>query len=396
MKTFVQSLKKSVLIIIITVFGLQVNAQTLEWRLVSADYNSADPDGVGPAKSSVSFTLQAHTTSGTVANINTISTGWTYQATQMVPTGANGPGCPSTVSNPANVVVSQSFGTNWHYNTVNECGLAPLSSVGGKFFDFRAVGTFEGDPTSISTTWVDLFTVTLWTIGLADEGYVIINSSEGGSPGEFTTYAVSDDIGTSYSTNSLTYNTPLRLGPPLPVGLSNFDITCTGNGAKLNWQTLTEQNSKNFEVERSNNGANGWSSIGSTSAAGNSTSVKQYEYYDLKGGTAYYRLRQTDKDGRYTYSSVQKVSCKSPSSSILLYPVPAKNMLNLVLATERDTKATILLVDISGKIMRQVRTDLQKGTNNLKVNIAGLSSGEYILKVVGSEVFKTQKVTIIN
>jgi hypothetical protein len=396
MKKVVQSLKTSSLFIIATIFAFQVNAQTLEWRLVSAGYNSADPDGAGPAKASVSFTLQVHTTSGTVTNINTISTGWSYQLTNhMVPTGASGPGCPSQVSNPANVVVSPTFGTDWHYNTVNECGVAP-QVADTKIFDTRAVGTFEGNPTSITTTWVDMFTVTLWSVGVSDEGYVIINSGEGGAPGEFPTYTISDEEGTSFATNSLTYTTPLRLGPPLPVGLSKFDITCTGNGAKLNWQTASEQNSKNFEVQKSSNGASGWTSIGTLSAAGNSNIAKQYEYYDLKGGSAYYRLRQVDKDGQYTYSGVQNVSCKSRSNNILLYPVPAKNTLNVVLSTERETKATILLVDISGKIMRQVRTDLQKGMNNLKVNVAGLSSGEYILKVVGSEVFNTQKVTIIN
>jgi hypothetical protein len=79
-----------------------------------------------------------------------------------------------------------------------------------------------------------------------------------------------------------------------------------------------------------------------------------------------------------------------------LYPNPAKNNLNVVLATERDAKATIVLYDISGKAMRQISTQLMKGNNNIKLNIAGLSSGEYILKVLGTEIFKTQKVTVIN
>ncbi len=102
-----------------------------------------------------------------------------------------------------------------------------------------------------------------------------------------------------------------------------------------------------------------------------------------------------DKDGRFTYSSVEKVNCITRSASILLYPIPAKNILNVVLSTERSSKATVVLVDISGKILRQISTELQKGTNNLKVNVTGLSSGEYILKVLGSDNFKAQKVTII-
>ncbi len=396
MKSALSFFRQVTLMMAFSFLMFELNAQTMEWRLVSGVYDNTDPDGeVGPAKASASFTLQVHTISGTANNINTISTGWSYQAANhMIPTGSSGPGCPATVSNPANVVVSASLGLSWRFNSVNQCGLV-AQLAGGKDFENRAVGTLEGDPISITTAWQDLFTVTLWEIGVANEGYVIINSGEGGSPGTFTTYAVSDDIGTTFPVNSLTYSTPLRLGSPLPVGLGNFDITCTGNGAKLNWQTLTEQNSKNFEIEKSTNGATGWSSLGSTLAAGLSATTKNYEYFDLRSGSAYYRLKQVDKDGRYTYSQVQKANCLTKTNAVLVYPVPAKNILNVVLGAERSGKATLVLVDISGSVVKQHPIELLKGTNNFKLNISGLSAGEYLVKVIGSEAFKTQKVSII-
>ena len=387
-------MKSLLLALAFSCVGVASHAQTLEWRLVNSSFDNTDPDGAGPAIGSASFTLQIHSTGANAANINTISTGYSYNSADvMVPTGVSGPGCSAQANNPANVTVAPTFGDGWAYTAVNQCGNV-TQTTGGQTFNRRAVGTLEGTNTTITSAWADVMTIRMWR--LTNNAFVIINSSEGGTPGQFTTYAVSNDIGTSIPTNSLTYNIPLSLGAPLPVGLSNFGITCTGNGALLNWKTLNEQNSRSFEIEKSSNGATNWTLVGSTNAAGNSTAARQYEYYDLKGGTAYYRLRQVDKDGRFTYSSVQRVNCESQLSSILLYPNPAKNNLNVVLAAERDAKATIVLYDISGKAMHQISTQLMKGNNNIKLNIAGLSSGEYILKVIGTEVFKTQKVTVIN
>ncbi len=392
MKTGLPLLKQLILASIFFLIIGTASAQTMEWQLVKSGESSTDPDGVGPAIGTVSFTLQIHSVSGSVSNINTISTGYSYQSSSnMVP---GNPGCPATVNNPANITVGAAF-PGWSFNAVNQCGIAAQTTA-SKIFDRRAVGTFEGSNVTITTAWVDMFTVTLWALGTpAVSGYVIVNSGEGGSPGEFTTYTVSDQDGNSIAANSLTYTTPLFVGPPLPVGLSKFDITCTGNGAQLNWQTLTEQNSSNFEIEKSMNGATGWTTIGSSIAAGNSLNVKQYQYFDLKGGTAYYRLRQVDKDGRFTYSNVQNVNCLTKFSNILVYPVPARNKLNVVLETGRSSKATIVLVDVSGKMVSQQRADLQKGMNNLSIEVAGLSSGQYYLKVLGSDMFSTQKVTII-
>lgn len=362
-------------------------------------YSTDDPDGPGLAMGSVRFTLEMHTTSGSLA-VKEISVGYNYQSTKaMVPTD---PGCVASATNPANITISPQFVAGGYTYTVNQCNLA-VTTGGLQVFDRTATGLLDqgtlGAGITLTTAWVPAFTVTLWALTpvMPEGGYALLQSSFNSSPGPNSNYAVVDGEGNEVPTSSLSFDAPLALtSATLPVGLSKFDITCTGNGAKLNWQTVSEQNSKNFEIEKSTNGATNWITIGSTNAAGNSSLSKQYEYFDLKGGTAYYRLRQIDRDGRFTYSSVQNVTCKAQNSSILLYPVPAKNIVNLVLSTERSSKASIVLVDMSGKVMRQINTSLEKGMNNLKVNVAGLSSGEYILKVVGSDAFKTQKVTILN
>ena len=75
-------LHKIILVTIIIVFSVSVkiNAQTCEWRLANPTFSAVDPDGAGPATGSVTFTLQIHTTSGSIPNVTGISTGWSWQS----------------------------------------------------------------------------------------------------------------------------------------------------------------------------------------------------------------------------------------------------------------------------------------------------------------------------
>jgi hypothetical protein len=180
----------------------------------------------------------------------------------------------------------------------------------------------------------------------------------------------------------------------MPVTLSRFDVVCNNSGAKLNWQTLTEQNSSSFDVERSNTGTDGWSTIASLAAAGNSSAVKSYEFTDLKGDGSFYRLRQVDKDGNTTYSAVQKANC-AKQADLSIYPIPAKDIMNVVIGSDRNSRVTLVLVDLAGKVVKQMVTELQRGSNKITLDVKQLGGGEYFLKVIGTDVSKTQKVSVM-
>src|SRR3954464_6797547 len=104
---------------ILFVFSSQLHAQTLEWRLTEPSYHAIDPDGNGPATGSTTFTLQMHTVSGTVNDVNTISIGWSYRSAKaMIPATE---GC-SVISNPGNVTLSPDFITaGFAYTVANQC-----------------------------------------------------------------------------------------------------------------------------------------------------------------------------------------------------------------------------------------------------------------------------------
>ena len=372
---------KFVFLLFVTMITNSLYAQVCEWRLTNPTYNSTDPDGAGPATGSVTFVLQIHTVSGTIANINTISTGFCYQSARaMIPTT---PGC-AIVNSPANISVSPFFvAGGFSYTTVNQCGIvAPDINTGGQLFNRRVVGTMDGTSVTLTTTWQDMITVTLWTLGSSfpQGGYTIINSSEGGSPGEFTTYAVSDAAANGYVTNSLTFTTPLALGGAVPVTFTKFDAKCNANGTLISWATAQESNSSHFEIERSSNGSANWTSVANVSAAGNSSIDKNYQQIDLNGGPAFYRIKQVDKDGQFMYTGIERTNCEIKNITSVIYPVPARDVLNVVIKSDRVLNTNLMLFETTGKLVRKVNVSVLNGNNNYKINTIGLSAGEYILK----------------
>jgi len=109
---------------------------------------------------------------------------------------------------------------------------------------------------------------------------------------------------------------------PLPIELLKFDGRPAGGVVDLSWETAIEINNQSFEVERSQDGEE-FIPIGSIPGARNSRSVNKYNFTDTYplAGNAYYRLRQTDHDGRSTYSWVIRV--ETPATfTIVAWPNP--------------------------------------------------------------------------
>ncbi len=188
----------------------RLQAQQFEWKLDNAVFSSTDPDGAGPATGSVSFELQVRSLSGTINNITGFSFGWSWQSiAAMIPSS---PGCTSPVNQPANVVLAPAF-AGWQYNTINEC-FANTQTTSGQTFDRTAIGTLELGSINLTTTFVTVMTITMWSRGTVnpEAGYTVINSSFGINPGPFPNYEIADNPAAVYGATSLTYTTALRLG----------------------------------------------------------------------------------------------------------------------------------------------------------------------------------------
>lgn len=89
----------------------------------------------------------------------------------------------------------------------------------------------------------------------------------------------------------------------LPITLKSFTAKPVDKNILLTWQTLSEKNNKNFEVQRSFDGKS-YKSIRTVEAAENSDTEKNYEFTDQNPypGTNYYKLIQYDFDGKTTFT----------------------------------------------------------------------------------------------
>ncbi|MBA2250295.1 MAG: Ig-like domain-containing protein [Chitinophagaceae bacterium] len=175
----------------------------------------------------------------------------------------------------------------------------------------------------------------------------------------------------------------------LPVKLLSFTAQKNGEKVNLNWKTSNEINTKYFIVERSADG-NYWQSF-ATVSAGTNTNGNAYTVTDNfpLSGINYYRLKQVDVDNKFAYSEIRNVSFGT-KASVIIFPNPAKDFLHIVLTKSNNTPVIIQLQDVSGKIISQFTTN----ENLIKIDIRKFSAGTYFVKVIGDNIFNTQKFLI--
>lgn len=202
-----------------------------------------------------------------------------------------------------------------------------------------------------------------------------LNESSGiisGTPAvlsNLTTYTVM----ATNSTGSSSTTIDVEVQSTLPVTGLKFSAISVAKGVQLEWSTTSEYQSRDFDIQRSVEGRT-WIVIGTVPAVGNSTVEKRYQYVDEKivGETAYYRLRQRDQDGTTHYSNILRVTIKSRSEDLLIYPNPATNMLHISLSkTQRAA-----LIDAHGAVVWKGL--LQAGRND--INVSTFPSGYYWLR----------------
>ncbi len=175
----------------------------------------------------------------------------------------------------------------------------------------------------------------------------------------------------------------------LPITLLSFEASKNNNDTYLSWETASEQGASKFEIERSDDGLV-FNYIGEVKASGNSNSNKTYHFSDKNAGTAfpgknlYYRFKQIDFDGKYSYSPVRSVKFEqkfvSANSQIQVYPNPADDVLHIQYPVNAYQKLEIRT--ITGEIALSKSVNLS-GTD--QINLSSLSSGIYILHLTGKE-----------
>jgi hypothetical protein len=173
------------------------------------------------------------------------------------------------------------------------------------------------------------------------------------------------------------------LSNPLPTMLVEFRAYAHNGIVYLKWATGSENNSEFFAVERSADGAQ-FSSLATIPAANNSGSRLEYGYDDSTGikGRIYYRLKLTDRDGKFVYYKIVKVETFRNSSPMLAFPNPVTEgqRLSLKAPDLKNKMVTLTVTDITGRRMNLVNTYFDNnGLGYLPINNY-LLPGMYIVE----------------
>ena len=176
----------------------------------------------------------------------------------------------------------------------------------------------------------------------------------------------------------------------LPVQLIFFKAVRTDAKVNLTWATASEENNDFFTVERSGDGRN-FSTILTQKGAGNSHTRIDYKDVDQQplSGTVYYRLKQTDFDGKFTYSNLVTVKDGKTSESANAFrlqslgPNPFTDQFNMRFDAEADGEAEVILYNLAGQSVYRERIKVNSGINNFEfTDQENLPAGTYILNVI--------------
>lgn len=186
-------------------------------------------------------------------------------------------------------------------------------------------------------------------------------------------------------------------GSLLPIELSTFNASISGDNVKIKWSTLSETNNDYFTLEKSIDGEN-WSSIYTCDGAGTSTNVHNYSFIDEDpySGLNYYRLKQTDFNGNFVYSSVESIDIKNDSVSFVIYPNPAflEESTVIVKGVCVET-ASISIENLSGIQMCSGLVEISKSPIKIKLaDICYLQAGTYFITIKGKNIVQNKRIVI--
>jgi len=197
----------------------------------------------------------------------------------------------------------------------------------------------------------------------------------------------SDPYTFSYSNYTGTFS-PFGIegaGGPLPITLVYFKATRHGENNIITWATASEDDNNFFTIERGLDGKT-FETIATINGAGNSSRIIDYSYTDASAPTAtnYYRLKQTDFDGKSSYSPIVFTHCE-PIQSLKIYPVPVSDRINIDLNSPMNFDGLLQIINESGQSVLEKVILLESGPNHFEIETMELPAGLYLMHFVGPQ-----------
>lgn len=264
-------------------------------------------------------------------------------------------------------------------------------------------GSYGSTQYSLGTTYLFIIKYTINTSGNDEVKLWVLASGvpaseiAAGSPEKSETTTGQDRIdavslrqGNSSSAPDITID-GIRIGTawsesPLPVELSSFTSSVSGQAVNLTWSTATEIDNYGFEVQKSENQSD-WSTIGFVHGSGNSNSNKQYAYTDQQAGTGtiYYRLKQIDNAGTFKVYDPIAVEVEIPKDFTLSqnYPNPFNPATTINYTLPTAGSVTLQVYSMNGELVQTLVQGYQAaGSYSVAFDASRLASGTYAYRLI--------------
>jgi hypothetical protein len=233
-----------------------------------------------------------------------------------------------------------------------------------------AVDPYNTDPDRIGSNYKN--NLSAWTNCLKDSGFAVtIDSSE-----------------------ISVYNLSI-----IPVELTSFSANINSGFVVLNWRTSTETNNYGFQVERGTDQVI-FDKIAFVLGSGTTTEIKNYNYIDTTAtlGKCYYRLKQLDYDGSFSYSQIVEIDFGLPTKFAVYqnYPNPFNPITTINYQIAIKSQVSLKVYDMLGnEVLSLINEEQESGYYKVKLNSNNLSSGVYIYRLQAGSFVETRKMILL-
>jgi len=329
--------------------GHATGTTTVNGDCTSATNDSATPSGYGCATigKTVWYYFDAVTggNQSITASVCTTASSWDSEIGVFKETAA-GSGCGTNLS-------------NLTYVGCDDDGCSPLSTV-----TFTAANTFTGDPNSAQSRATIRY-------------YIAVGAWSNTAVGAPFTLTV----------------TPAANA--LPIKLKSFTGVVNGTVNTLNWVTSSEQNTQEFQIERSLNGKDHWVQVGKeVTAAGSSVEERGYTLNDdAPPASGYYRLLTMDLDGKIQKSDAVQIERKTDKFGIATaFPNPTSGLLSVQFETTRKENLELHVIDLMGRIVLSKVIESNGDIQSLDLDLSNIAAGVYTVSIANNSEISMRKI----
>jgi hypothetical protein len=208
--------------------------------------------------------------------------------------------------------------------------------------------------------------------------------------------------GSSYTANSGSQGNfsiaRLTADDPIPVELTSFSASVTGDNVLLEWTTATELNNHGFEVERRSINST-YEVAGFVSGAGSTTEPRYYSFTDDKvpGGNYIYRLKQIDFDGSYEYSNEVEAEVVAPAVYALEqnYPNPFNPSTSINFSIADAGVVKLAVYNMLGQEVKLLLDEFKEaGPHTITFDASLMTSGAYFYTMETAQFKQTRKMLL--